>query len=271
MAPQKPKQKRALMFSFSPAGLFALFLFAIIALAWAFIFGLLLGRGYQPEELIPEIAQIMPTPPPPPPNVAETLRPEDLNFYEQLKNIPIREEPVAPNPQKTRLLLKEEKNPDPIRTEKNNQSLSKPKTITPEKLQQAAVKSEVQEQQAPDETTKVQEQQAPDETTKVQVQQAPDETTKKKTPVPPKKEEARFFYRYQIASLNDGATALGVQKTLEAKGMTASTTKIKVKGKNWYRIFVEIKGTEQDVKATAVKLKSMGFSDMILADKKRLN
>ncbi len=249
MAKKKSAQGRSFIFSFSPAGLFAMLLFTIIALAWAFIFGLFLGRGYQPEELVPEIAQIMPTPPPPP-NVTETLRPEDLNFYEQLKNMPLKEEPAGANT-KARLSSRQEKSSS-MASKKKQQRVSDTKKKKHQKQPAANSKSGTQQRQ-----------------TKQAVQP---KRTKKKTPQQARQDKKiRFSYRYQIAALKDGAAALSVQKKLEAKGIKASIAKTSIKGTNWYRIFVQVLGNDQDVQTTAAKLKKMGFPDMIFTNKSRLD
>jgi cell division protein FtsN len=75
------------LFSISWGGVVALSLFMIIAMAWAFILGVMLGRGYQPEAIVPEIAEMMPTPgrSVPAPKTQPILKPEELGFFERLK------------------------------------------------------------------------------------------------------------------------------------------------------------------------------------------
>ena len=78
------------LFSISWGGVVALSLFMIIAMAWAFILGVMLGRGYQPETIVPEIAEMMPTPgrSAPAPKTQPILKPEELGFFERLKEAP---------------------------------------------------------------------------------------------------------------------------------------------------------------------------------------
>jgi len=76
------------------SGLIYLGIFIILGMVWAFILGVYIGRGYKPEDVVPEIARIMPEtksrPNQTPPGIVkqETLRPEQLEFYEKLKDQP---------------------------------------------------------------------------------------------------------------------------------------------------------------------------------------
>ncbi len=240
MAQRLPKQKRTFTFTFSTAGLLALLLFTIIALAWAFILGLLLGRGYKPEELVPEIAQVMPNPQPP--GITETLRPEDLNFYEQLKNVPLKEE------------KSEEKDITPLPKPEKTQTQTEPKAEKKDskKQSQKTAKKLVKKVNKPAKT----------ETKTVK-------ETKKKTKQAPQK-AIRYSFHYQIASLKDGASAIGVQKRLQAKGFETSINKIKSNETTWYRLFVTFENTDNELADTKAKLKKLGFGDILLLKKKPL-
>lgn len=90
-------------FKFTTAGLVSLGLFSLMVLVWIFIFGVLVGRGYRPEVLIPQLTRVLPEaktqlePPTPPPS-AETKRydvltAEELDFHETLQS-----KPPAPSP-----------------------------------------------------------------------------------------------------------------------------------------------------------------------------
>ncbi len=83
------KGKKSITFTLS--GLFSLALLGLIIVVWAFILGIILGRGYRPEILIPQLAQIMPSHEKK--DVQEkdsrkkrvVLNPEELGFFEELK------------------------------------------------------------------------------------------------------------------------------------------------------------------------------------------
>lgn len=84
------KGPRRFSFSFSPAGLVSLAVVAAAALAWAFVLGVLVGRGYKPESAVPELEKIMPraeqnaTAPAEP----DVLKAEELDFYDNLSRKP---------------------------------------------------------------------------------------------------------------------------------------------------------------------------------------
>ena len=85
-------------FKFSTAGLVSLGLFSLMVLIWIFIFGVLVGRGYRPEVLIPQLSRVLPeaktqVDPPTPPPPAQTRRydvltAEELDFHETLQPNP---------------------------------------------------------------------------------------------------------------------------------------------------------------------------------------
>ena len=60
-------------------------LFVLVAMAWAFILGVLVGKGYRPENAIPEIARIMPDTQEVPPEKPRVLKAEELGYYDRLK------------------------------------------------------------------------------------------------------------------------------------------------------------------------------------------
>lgn len=76
------------------AGLVKKSLFLVVAMAWAFILGVLVGKGYKPENAVPEIARIMPEKPQLPPSQPKPLTGEELGFYDRLKNAPSQKKTV---------------------------------------------------------------------------------------------------------------------------------------------------------------------------------
>ena len=71
---------------FSLAGLISLGLLLVAGLSWMFVMGVLVGRGYKPETAVPEIARFMPAPRLP--NATSVLKPEELEFYDELRKTP---------------------------------------------------------------------------------------------------------------------------------------------------------------------------------------
>ncbi|WP_035251305.1 SPOR domain-containing protein [Desulfocurvus vexinensis] len=95
-------QPRRLPFNLTAGGLVTTVVVSVAALAWAFVLGVLVGRGYKPEEAVPELARIMPRPeanataPAPAPAPPEVLRAEELEFYDDLHRKPGEAAPVKP-------------------------------------------------------------------------------------------------------------------------------------------------------------------------------
>ncbi len=115
------KGKRHITLTTSPSGLVGLVTVLLLCFVWVFVFGLLVGRGYQPEETLPELKHIMPAPPSarkdagasaPPKAAGPTsqtaaqsgtdasgiIKPEELTYYEQLKAREIPRKPVPSRP-----------------------------------------------------------------------------------------------------------------------------------------------------------------------------
>lgn len=75
--------------------------FSLFVLVWVFIFGIMLGRGHNPEEVVPELAKVMPASPPlspdsqPQGNMNEVLHPSELKYHDSLKGKDVQEKPRA--------------------------------------------------------------------------------------------------------------------------------------------------------------------------------
>ena len=85
--PRKPLAGRRYTFSLSFAGLLTSGIVIIIAIGWIFAFGVIVGRGINPEKQLPELAKLLPAPAD---NATEAkdaiLKPEELTFMAELKN-----------------------------------------------------------------------------------------------------------------------------------------------------------------------------------------
>lgn len=102
-------------------------LFSLFILIWVFIFGVMLGRGYNPEETVPHLAEIMPDKKAPaeiPETIPldEVLHPLDLQYRDTLKSKTPMEKPRTA-PQQTAL-------PQPARKvdQQSGQPVVKPQT-----------------------------------------------------------------------------------------------------------------------------------------------
>lgn len=93
-APSGGKKKRW-RFELGPFGMLGLGLVGTLIMAWAFILGILVGRGYHPESVIPEIGWT----PPSLPTLSTprtVLQPEELRFHETLQERGSQPSPEAP-------------------------------------------------------------------------------------------------------------------------------------------------------------------------------
>ncbi len=80
----------------TPGRTLSLGAFALLAIIWAFILGVFVGRGYNPEDVIPDISRIMPKDEQQAP-ADRILRPEELEFYDRLRSAPpspVRDRPL---------------------------------------------------------------------------------------------------------------------------------------------------------------------------------
>lgn len=103
--------KRQIVMTASPAAYSGLAIVSLLCIIWVFVFGLIVGRGYQPEEIVPELKQFMPVAK----NASDfsnqtsaqtsdlaeatprnIIKAEELNFYEQLKKAPLPHTPNKP-------------------------------------------------------------------------------------------------------------------------------------------------------------------------------
>ncbi|WP_028574593.1 SPOR domain-containing protein [Desulfonatronovibrio hydrogenovorans] len=71
--------------------------FIILAVVWSFILGVFIGRGYDPEDVIPDISRIIPDSTEER-SVPRVLRPEELEFFDKLRSTPSQPAPAAPAP-----------------------------------------------------------------------------------------------------------------------------------------------------------------------------
>jgi cell division protein FtsN len=101
---QTPAKQKKYLFEFSLSGLVSLLVFSVLVMVWMFILGILVGRGYKPETIIPQLARILPQEQthgsPPEPLAAQkqqpTLRADELSFHEDLRKPDTRPAPAAP-------------------------------------------------------------------------------------------------------------------------------------------------------------------------------
>lgn len=105
---RKPKGKFKIELNLAKALTFGAFV--VLAMVWSFILGVFVGRGYNPEDVIPDIARVMPDARQEIP-ASRILRPEDLDFFDRLRSASPSEQKIsAPAREQTAKLT----GPDPV-------------------------------------------------------------------------------------------------------------------------------------------------------------
>lgn len=285
---------RKFTFEFTAPGLISVAVVTIFGLLWVFILGVLVGRGYKPENAVPELAQIMPAPAPaaqPEQNEPPTvLKPEELQFMESLQGKKPTETVTVDSTKKTPDKPAETKAAPVIATstlEKTPAPLPKGQVATapaqPDKKapQAKASPTEKKPEAKPDKKPDVKAQ--PDK--KAQAEKKPEAKPDKKAEAkaqpdrkPPQDKKAqaeakpsgegKFTATYQIAAFDDKKVAQAEAARFSAQGLKTSVHEhIKVDGKPVYRVLAQVRGTDAEIKAAMGKL---GAKKPILREKKPL-
>jgi cell division protein FtsN len=264
----------------SMSGLIGLSSVTLLGLIWVFIFGVLVGRGYQPERAVPKLAQIMPSPTPsvPQPQVAENkeektskevLKPEELQFYDKLKDspdaskdkkahqLPLAAQPsLAASPTASKPGASQDKNAKSATgTERNGKDLA---AEGAGRLEPAKFKAESAAKDGKDAKAK-------------EIAKAEKEAKDAKQTVEREPKEGRFAYVYQVASLPDAQSALRYRDQVRGLGFNAEVTQGEGNGKTWHRVVVHFKGKPEDTRELKAKLKAFGVDKPLLRSKSPLN
>ncbi|MFW5500463.1 MULTISPECIES: SPOR domain-containing protein [unclassified Maridesulfovibrio] len=229
-----PAQEKTFTFTFTMPEIIGLCAGAVAALCAFFVLGILLGRGYQPEKDVPEIAMMLPSQ-----NNASgevkggVLKPEELDYIDQLKKKP--ESAVRPEEPK-----KEVTKAAPV------------KKAEPAKTAQPAPKAEVQ----------------------VAAKAAEVKQAEPEPPVeidnPAEVNEPQYSYVYQAASFGDTARAQGFANKLISSGLDSYVEAGKSGTRTWYRVFVRHTGTPDSTTAMKQVLAKYGIKKPLLKSKKAI-
>jgi hypothetical protein len=90
----KQKKRKQFTFTVTRSWLVSMSLLLFLAIVWSFILGILVGRGYTPETVLPEMAGVVSGPEGSKPGAgadkqeSEVLKPEELGFFESLQQNP---------------------------------------------------------------------------------------------------------------------------------------------------------------------------------------
>ena len=78
----------------------------------------------------------------------------------------------------------------------------------------------------------------------------------------------RFEYLYQVSAFKDIKRAEDLQSKLVQAGISASVTKAYAGSQQWYRVFVNFKGTESQAREIKKELRLLGIDKPFLKSKK---
>ncbi len=258
----------------------------LMGMTWVFIFGVLVGRGYRPEQDMPELAKLMPDSkaanvtaqaPPESPRGPAVMEAEELQFpgelkdkpFSQAKSAPAATPPAVPAPrlEPAKAAAASEEAPDHGDVVQASRA-----DRTPE-AQSAAPAPLDSEASAPE----------PSPAPAAKPEPAPpvNKAESSKKPEPVRKEESTqsakassledekvYAYVYQAAAFADLQMAERLSKKIEAAGLTARVQTITdASGKNWNRVMVNFTGRPQDTDIMKEKLAQFKVGKAILRSK----
>ena len=223
-------KKKRWTFELGPFGMLGVGLVGTLVMAWAFILGILVGRGYHPESVIPEIgweSPKLPTLSTP----RTVLQPEELRFHETLQQRGSQPSPQAP------------RRAEPPRV--------------PAPAQQT---SQTQREAAPD----------PVPAPVVAAPQPTGPTGQVGLAEPLESAAPRFEFVYQVASFQNDSQARTLQQSIASAGLSASVEAGMVNGRQWYRVLVTVRGSQAEADLAKSRLQELGIADPFLRAKKSL-
>lgn len=228
----------------------------LIGLGWVFMLGVIVGRGYHPEQKVPELARILPAQPhtaPPAPAQAQrndVIKAEELKFMNSLKGRPTGN------------------NTTPTTTATAPAAPAKAQQKSAEKTEQAKPSAkELAEAKARENSRKAQEQKA-EAARKAQAEKkAKAEAAKAEAAKAEAAKNDTFDYVYQVAAFKDEGPAKTMRGKLETAGLRARVETQKDKTVTWYRILVSFRGTPEDTRALRATLLKQGIDKIIMRSK----
>lgn len=230
---KEQNQPKRFSFSLSTTGVASLTVIGAVALAWVFILGVLVGRGYHPEQAVPHLAQLMPQAEQQAPESETVLKAEDLEFYDNLQKKPGADSD-QPGPAA-----------DGAPTEKPDSAAQMQQAPAQPAADQAmAQQPEIQQPQT---------QQADDQQAEIQPSQA-----------------QQFNFVYQVSSLKDPDMALVFAAKLVKMGLKTSIEQAEASGAIWHRVMVHFTGTPEATDELKATLAGVGVPKPILKSKQPL-
>ena len=228
---------------------------AVLGIIWVFILGVLVGRGYKPENAVPQVAQIMPTAQPQSQQAEnkeqpQVLKPEELAFMDSLQ---------GKKPPETVTVDSTKKAPDASAAPTAAPGTGPaPTPSTLEKTPGPLPKGQVATAPAqPDKKT------APADAARRKDEKA----AKTKDEKAGNDGSAKLRCVYQLASMDKKSQAQEEADRFAKKGLKTTIQEANVGGKAVWRVVATLKGTESEIKSS---LEKAGAKKPILREKKNL-
>ncbi len=220
---QTKNKKKRFSFSVSFPGLCISVIIAVLTLSWSFIFGVIIGRGYNPEQKLSTLTQLLPesTITQNDPKIQQVLKPEDLNFMTALK------QDYKPT------------------LDKHNQQDNKIAS-TSISLENQPEKNKDIEQTNKEKSEKIQTLIAQDKKEKTTIQ----------------KNTMIYDFIFQVASFKKEEQANSLREKLEEKGIRTQLTVKNIKNiPCWYHVRVLLRGLETDADSIKAIFTHLKLSD----------
>lgn len=241
---------------------------AIIGFGWVFVLGVIVGRGYNPEERL-GIDRIMPKPAvnasQPTPMPGGVIKPEELQFMDSLRAKPA---PVSGNAgvavNASEIVAKngkKDQKPDP---KADTRSDPKKDAKTAAKADAKADSKASQKAEAKPDAKKDDKKAAA--TTAAAPKDVKDSKDAKAAESKPADGE-RFDYVYQVAAYKAADPANALKAKLEASGIKVRLDSSVDNGVSWYRLNALFRGTPEDTRQLRAALAKHGIDKVILRSK----
>jgi cell division protein FtsN len=234
--PAKPKKRWKFEVGFG--GVLGIGAVGTLVMAWAFILGVLVGRGYKPESVIPDLGGIVAPHLPSLPSPRTVLQAEDLHFYDALQEERVQSRPERRAP-----------SPKP-RPEEERQTVLQ---ASPQATVQAITEPKKQESQ-----------------TVSRPEPVAGSRPEPKPEPEPSAADPRFDYVYQTAAFQQSDQARALHERIAGAGIDSSIEVSTVKGETWYRVLVSLRGTTTDAVEVKKKLQAFGIQRPFIRSKKPL-
>lgn len=250
---------RKFSFELTMSGIISLIVVAVLGVTWVFILGVLVGRGYKPENAVPELAQMMPTTESSAPaesgEAPTVLKAEDLQFMENLQgkakegDMIIVESTTTPSASPEGGQAKDPAGVETYDLDKAEGPAVETSNPEPEPAKQLA-ETDMKAKKPKAETKST-----------ASAPAAPAVEIAKEEPQKPaeaKSGGARFTAIYQIASFYKKEQAEAMVKKLAKNGLSPTIREADANGKHVYRIVITVTGTDQELSEAIKKTGEKG-------------